>query len=339
MQNNQSNDVIHVVHKDHVDFFVSLFENIDHDIYTLLRQAQVPNDLNSPNADYRYLPETTLKNLMQILASKTSKQDFGVLIWSACKNIYIPRFINQLTKSESLKEVLDEFGSLLKTQSSNANVYTQQAGGKWWFVREKAGADEIWFKYAEMFSVMFMAELLKALTNNQWSPSEIGIQSADATDFERLPELKNAVYFTERPVTAFQIPEDIMLAPINLPSTVESNSVQDIPMFDFLSSFKLAIKPYLSMGKLPIKIAAEILNLNVRTIQRRLENEGVTYTQVVESMVLEQMTELLKCDMLRITEVATKMGYSDSAHFTRAFKRLMNMTPREYRKQQNQLKE
>ncbi|MCW1890993.1 AraC family transcriptional regulator [Vibrio chagasii] len=27
------------------------------------------------------------------------------------------------------------------------------------------------------------------------------------------------------------------------------------------------------------------------------------------------------------------MGYSDSSHFTRAFKRQMNMTPRQYRKE------
>ncbi|MFM2590171.1 helix-turn-helix domain-containing protein [Vibrio sp. TBV020] len=331
MPKHHPNDVIHVVHKDHVDFFVSLFKEIDDNIYTLLRQAQIPNDINTSQADYRFLPETTLKNLMQILASKTSNEDFGVLIWSTCKNVYIPEFVKQLTQCNTLKEALDEFGSILKTQSTNANVYTQHAGGKWWLVREKAGADEIWFKYAEMFSVVFMCELVKNLTDDQWRPTEIGIQSPESEEFSNLPELKQAIFFTERPVTALYIPDEIMLAPISLPS-ISHKDREQAPNLDFLSSFKLAIKPYLSMGKLPIKIAAEILNLNVRTIQRRLAREGVTYSDIIEEMVLEQMTELLKCDTLPITMIATKMGYSDSAHFTRAFKRLMNMTPREYRK-------
>lgn len=332
MPNQQNQDLIQVVHKEHVEFFVSLFKELDENVYTLLRQAQIPNDLNSPDSDYTYLPETTLQNLMQILGSKTSKEDFGILVWSACKNTYIPQFISQLKQTESLKDALDEFGLLLKTKSTNAEVYTKFSGGKWWLVREKNGTDELWFKYAEMFSVIFICELLKALTNGEWKPSEVGIRSSDLDDFNALPEMKQAQFFTERPVTAFLIPTDLMLSPISLQSKAQALATDTIPMYDFLSSFKLAIKPYLSMGKLPIKIAAEILNLNVRTIQRRLEKEGVTYSEVIEQMVLEQILQLLKCETLPITVIAAKMGYSDSGHFTRAFKRLMNMTPRQYRK-------
>lgn len=42
----------------------------------------------------------------------------------------------------------------------------------------------------------------------------------------------------------------------------------------FVSSFQLAINPYLSVGKLPISLASEILNINVRTIQRRFGKRG-----------------------------------------------------------------
>ena len=87
------------------------------------------------------------------------------------------------------------------------------------------------------------------------------------------------------------------------------------------------------MGKLPISLASEILNIHVRTIQRRLESEGAVYKTLIEEMVLEQVLELLKQSDLSVTQVGAKMGYSDSSHFTRAFKRQMNMTPRQYRKE------
>ena len=73
--------------------------------------------------------------------------------------------------------------------------------------------------------------------------------------------------------------------------------------------------------------------MHVRTIQRRLEQEGVVYKTLIEEMVLDQVLELLKQPDLSITQVGAKMGYSDSSHFTRAFKRQMNMTPRQYRKE------
>ncbi|MBW3697754.1 AraC family transcriptional regulator [Vibrio sp. T187] len=326
-------DIVHVVEREHVEFFVSLFKEIDENIYSLLKESKIPGDIQSPQSDYSHVPESTLKNLMQVLGSKTSSENFGVLIWSACKNVYIPKFVSQLTQGHSLKEALDEFSTHLKKHSSNAKVYTQYAGGKWWLVRDKTGRDEIWFKYGEMFSVVFMSELLRTLTNHKWQPSEIGITSEEHQDFARLPELSNAQFFTGRDVTALHIPTALMKAPVSQvrkrPSTAD---ISKTAITGFLPSFKLAVKPYLSMGKLPIKMASQILNINVRTIQRKLEKESAIYSEVIESMVLEQMIELIKCDSLPITVIAARMGYSDSAHFTRAFKRLTHMTPSQYRK-------
>ena len=40
---------------------------------------------------------------------------------------------------------------------------------------------------------------------------------------------------------------------------------------------------------------------------------------------------LLEDSKIRITDIAMDVGYADSAHFTRAFKRWAGVTPREYR--------
>jgi AraC-like DNA-binding protein len=152
--------------------------------------------------------------------------------------------------------------------------------------------------------------------------------------------MAEAQFFIGRPVTAFEIPDSLMQSPIVLArnlSTKAENFQQPIKQIggvhSFVSSFQLAIKPYLSMGKLPISLASEILNINVRTIQRRLEKEGVIYKALIEEMVLEQTLFLLEHSDLSITDIGAKMGYSDSSHFTRAFKRQMKMTPRQYRKE------
>ncbi|MEZ9233347.1 helix-turn-helix domain-containing protein [Vibrio amylolyticus] len=324
---------IPLVRRTDVQYFVSLFSHIDDDIYPLLRQALVPNDLFDDNVHYQYLPETTLKNLIHILGSRLTNNDFGQLIIDSCRSIYVPMFLSYLTKDTSLKDALDEFSLVLSKASSNAQVYTQKAGGKWWLVRDKTEANELWFKYGEIFSVLFLCELLGALTDGKWQPTEIGLQSGHDHEFRNLPNLNSAQFFCSRPTTALYISDSILASPVRLPQRSEPSALLSIPSCDsFLGSFKLAIKPYVSMGKLPIKLAAEILDMNVRTLQRRLKEEGVLYGKVIEQLMLEQILELLKCDQLPITDVASKMGYSDSAHFTRAFKRLMHMTPKEYKK-------
>ncbi|WP_345772756.1 helix-turn-helix transcriptional regulator [Vibrio sp. Isolate31] len=322
-----------VVDKKEVELFAELFKHIDGDIYTLIRSAKVPNDILTSNDHYDYLPETTIKNVVKIMGESASREEFSLFIWSFCKQTYVSRFVAKLSQQDSLKSALDQFGEQLKLVSNGANVYTKQSGGKWWFVREKPFTNAPWFEFAELFSVIFINELLSVLTQGRWKPSEVGIQSSDLECFKSLPQMGSAQFYTHRPVTAFEIAEELMLAPIVLPKAplvLESNA--PLPS-SFLIAFKLVIKPYLTMGKLPISLASEILNMHVRTIQRRLEHEGVVYKTLIEEMVLEQVLELLKQPDLSITQVGAQMGYSDSSHFTRAFKRQMNMTPRQYRKE------
>ncbi|MBY7729619.1 helix-turn-helix transcriptional regulator [Vibrio splendidus] len=322
-----------VVDKKEVELFAELFKHIDGEIYTLLRNAKIPNDIIISNDHYDYLPETTIKNVVKIMGESASREEFSLFMWSFCKQVYVPRFVAKLSQQDSLKSALDQLGEQLKLISNGANLYTKQSGGKWWFVREKPFTNDPWFKFAELFSVIFINELISVLTQGRWQPSEVGIQSDDLECFQALPQMGGAQFYTHRPVTAFEIQEEIMLEPIVLRKAAQE-SVPATPLpSSFLSAFKLVIKPYLTMGKLPIGLASEILNIHVRTIQRRLENEGVVYKALIEEMVLEQVLELLKQPDLSITQVGAKMGYSDSSHFTRAFKRQMNMTPRQYRKE------
>lgn len=322
-----------VVDKKEVELFVELFNNIDGGIYTLLRSAKIPNDILISSDHYDYLPETTVKNVINIMGESASREEFSLYIWSFCKQVYVPRFVAKLSHQESLKGALDQCSEHLQQVSNGVHLYTTQTGGKWWLVREKAFSNATWFKFAELFSVIFINELLSVLTQGRWKPSEVGIQSDDLDCFQSLPQMGGAQFFTHRPVTAFEIPEAMMLEPIVLPKAAQE-SVPATPLpSSFLSAFKLVIKPYLTMGKLPISLASEILNIHVRTIQRRLESEGVVYKTLIEEMVLELVLELLKQPDLSITQIGAKMGYSDSSHFTRAFKRQMNMTPKQYRKE------
>ena len=328
------NREIALVKREDIVFFSQLFKTLDHDMYVLLKESRIPNDLHSNDSRYDYLPENALKNLIQILGSRTTPDQFGLLVWSVCHDVYIPRLLEKLTHSSSLKAALDECCELLQQSATGSKVYTQQRGGKWWLVRDKPFNHDLSFQYAELFSVIFIHELLLTLTSGKWSASELALQSHDADIFRSFKPLINTQLYTARSVMAVAIPEEMMLSPIHLSSRASfSDSTTDsIKADSFVAVFKLAIRPYLSMGKLSIKWASDILGINVRTLQRRLAKEGVIYSDIIEEMVLEQIIDLICNTDLSLTNIASKMGYTDSAHFTRAFKRQMQMTPSQYRK-------
>ncbi|WP_241033828.1 helix-turn-helix domain-containing protein [Vibrio maerlii] len=334
MKNNKEMDIT-LVSRESVEFFASMFKEIDTKTYALLRSATIPNDIHT-DVEYEYLPESSLKNFLEVLAEHLNNDSLGWLFLRSCKETYIPRFISVISERASVKDALEQFCQILKKENTGANVYLESAGNTWWLVREKTGLDEAWFKYAEMFSVLCMAELLRALTNDNWRPTKIGIQSPDIDDFSKLPSMEFAQFFLERPVTAIEIPESILWSPVKISTPAkplsERFSADELTSLTFAEQFTLAITPYLSMGKLPIKIAAEILRMNVRTLQRKLSAEKIVYKQFVEDLVFEQVSKRIIDSDESITEIANRYGYSDAAHFTRSFNRIFGCSPSAYRK-------
>jgi AraC-like DNA-binding protein len=333
---NSLNTNIPLVLRENVEFFASMFKEIDHKTYDLIRASMIPSDIHS-DADYEYLPETCLKNVLEILAQHLANDRLGWLFLRSCKETFVPRMLATISQTGTIKYALEQFCEALKHQSTDANLYLEQAGNTWWLVREKQGVNESWFKYAEMFSVICMAELLRSLSDEQWRPMQIGIQSCSIEDFAKLPSLEHAQFFTGRPVTAIEISEKMLFSPAvfkpHFQKSTSDTNLKAIEVLSFKEQFALAIKPYLSMGKLPIKLAAEILRLNVRTLQRRLKAENIVYKQFIEKLVFEQVETHLQHNNESITQLANRFGYSDTAHFSRSFKRVYKQSPSCYRKQ------
>ncbi|MES2919258.1 MAG: AraC family transcriptional regulator [Pseudomonadota bacterium] len=76
---------------------------------------------------------------------------------------------------------------------------------------------------------------------------------------------------------------------------------------------------------------AERLHMSERTLQRQLAGEQQTFKGIVEALREEKATQLLRHQELSIAVVAERLGYTELANFTRAFKRWRGCTPSQYR--------
>lgn len=77
--------------------------------------------------------------------------------------------------------------------------------------------------------------------------------------------------------------------------------------------------------------AAAALNLSVRTLARRLEEEGSGYRALVDDVLCARACALFELPGSTVENVAETLGYSDAANFTRAFRRWSGDSPRAYR--------
>ncbi|MBF3306782.1 helix-turn-helix transcriptional regulator, partial [Pseudomonas aeruginosa] len=85
-------------------------------------------------------------------------------------------------------------------------------------------------------------------------------------------------------------------------------------------------------GHLPdMQTLAMELHLTVRTLRRRLDDEGSSYRLLLDEVRQALAEELLATGAIRLEEIAERLGYGEVSNFSHAFRRWKGMTPRQYR--------
>lgn len=81
------------------------------------------------------------------------------------------------------------------------------------------------------------------------------------------------------------------------------------------------------------RVAAQLL-LSQRTLKRRLQEQGLSFQQLLDEVREQDSRRLLANPRLSIEQVALATGYADPANFTRAFRKWTGLSPRAFRQQQ-----
>lgn len=76
---------------------------------------------------------------------------------------------------------------------------------------------------------------------------------------------------------------------------------------------------------------ARRLNLGLRSLQRQLQREGISYKQILEQTRNELAIRYLQEGRRRLTEIGFLLGFAEQASFSRAFKRWTGVPPQVYR--------
>lgn len=94
---------------------------------------------------------------------------------------------------------------------------------------------------------------------------------------------------------------------------------------------EVELRKVLHTGSVGIASLAPRMAMSRQTLYRRLQAEGVTYEQTLEQLRCDIATDALRDGTLTVREIAARVGFSDAAAFSRAFKRWTGRSPREQR--------
>lgn len=243
-----------------------------------------------------------------------------------------------VAQAATLHEAIQTFCCEVKGECSAADYTLTPDGAKAWFCHGPSH-DSPLLKQHELYAFSIMLQVIRLAMGSDWCPARIRLQTKDKVYLSDNDCMRNTdVEFGSR-TTAIELPLRCLATPLK--NTTDSISLGNVPGTDRFPA-QLPADPMIALQRLissfiqhsqqpTIELTAESIGVSKRSLQRFLNSKATSYSKLIDRTRFDMAVPLLSDSSLTVTEISAQLGYSNIAHFSRAFRRITGMSPRSYR--------
>ncbi|MDX2092508.1 MAG: AraC family transcriptional regulator [Kofleriaceae bacterium] len=174
-----------------------------------------------------------------------------------------------------------------------------------------------------------------------WAPREVQFKHRRPANIAAQQAFFRCPLVFDQPYDAMVIaPEDLRLPFVHADSTLLPILVQSANAaltaqtgeHGFDHQVRRAVASSLRSGEVTIEHIALRLGISTRTIQRRLQDRGQSFKDVVAETRLALSRRYLENSTMSLTDAAHLLGYSELSAFSRAFRRWTGVSALEFRR-------
>lgn len=291
----------------------------------------------TPRVVHRAQVSAVLNGAARVLGQPT----IGLALGAAAEPVRLGAAGQALVGGQSIGSCLRAHASLMPAMQTHVRLGLALDGDRAvWSHRldgERAGASWILYEGAAAFHLRFF----RALLGPDWSPSRVLFPHAcrgrlrDYEDFFRAP-----VSFGDSDAASFLFDREVLRHRVT-PQPPPASDAESAPSGPAPQAFRLdgdvlvdmlrtLVAARLAHGAVTLTVAAAVLGVSPRTLQRRLDEAGTAFEDILDGVRRNLATTRIGAGAA-VTEVAMSLGYSDAAHFTRAFRRWTGVAPTAFR--------
>ncbi len=315
------------------------------DIQALLKEADIPVSL--------YTQQTGSIDGIQLnrlsLVTYTTLEDTFYAIGSPLHpDMFNKVFIKILAQTTTVREALKEWQSFFNIVQDNGVIETIEntASFTWKFTfRDNRWiGTHIWVLSASLIKLKLFSWMAGKLIKLQ----EIGFSApppASADEFEALLGCKikfsqpyDYMKVESRHLDALVIrsKEDILSFEEHIPKDFFSVKAED-QYYSLLLEKLLSLQVEEEFHIPTIQAIADRLNISVRSLRRKLENEGSSFQALKSGIRYRAAKQRLLATNKSVTAIAMELGFAESSSFTRAFRSRAGVSPELFRDKKGQL--
>jgi AraC-like DNA-binding protein len=237
---------------------------------------------------------------------------------------------------DSRLESLCSFTDMLDTDVASVEIWWEIDGAYFWFkrrARSQMGKEEF---VVEIYALAVFLQFLKVLLPDEWKPAWFFTQARPPTLESPPTALADRCHFGGSDTTAVAIPLERFLAHDSA-ALEEWSSARGPGTHRVVSAAQMerelrrVVDLCVISGRAELSEVAAVFGLSPRSFQRQLSATGLRFRSLVNESRHTYAAKFLRDSTLKISEIAARLGYSQSADFTRAFGKHTGLAPSDYR--------
>ena len=295
----------------------------------LLQRTKLPSNLTDRLDDFA--PAHTLLHFMAESAGYLDTPDLTLRALSRSSLEQLGAWGRPVARCYTLRAALKLLCVLYPRESSFIRMgFLEGNTHAWlWRSRKLARQDPAGKIQGEQFALGLAIQAVRMAAGSRWIPPAVQIESPESEWVLRNERIAESRVDFGSPVVAIAIPLDLLdrRLPRPLSGPAATEEARAPAARDLVGSLVQALLPLATEVPLSLELGAELAETTPRTLQRWLAEEGTGWRQIVDRGRFEACEELIQDPSLTLTEISAKLGYSDQAHFTRAFHRWTGEAP------------
>ena len=322
---------IHLVKASFLEQFRTAMESCGGEPDRYFRQCRLPTRVDDPES---LLPLKPFFRLINQFAIDENIPNFGAIVAQTTPWHKVASLAPLIVDSDNLEALLLRFCEVSVGQSSPVTFGLERDDGeiRFWYRSTLRIQGDV---QMEFYRLSCMIQLVQLATGADWRPKSIELQMPETRLISTCPLLADSAARFDRPVTSVAIEPALLKLPVHvdIPASVPAAANRLAHEHTaFGESLRQIIDSYTPTGGITIEDLANITDQSVRTLQRRLRAAGLNFSRMVAEARYDSARDRLINSHLKVEEIGRQLGYTDPAHFTRAFRRWSGMTPSRYRK-------
>jgi len=319
--------------------YCGLLKELGYEPEKVLRAANIDEHALEKINLSTYITAQLESELLRAATKATGQEHFAAQLGSRQQIEFLGLIAPIITRSATPRQVLQKIMDMVLLHFPNGIALKLRCYGD--ISGISSPADTYESRYAAELGVAQLIAVFRTLSNKKWRPTQVKLAHSAPTNISLFQAFFGDNILYDQPLneclfSRAWLDQPISQTPTNLVAVARQASHQFTSTTqNFQATVERLICVQLPLGNCSADTIADKLAMHRRTLHRKLQRCGTSFTAILEDVRKDYAQQQLLGGLTDMKELAKKLGYADQSAFLRAFKRWNNITPLAWKKQNN----